>query len=81
MIEYIYRGFKISYEVSKIDQRFEAKGVATQLLKKPKIGKLLPEQALEESYFLAEDKLKRKLEQQIDKVLAVYFQHESSVLF
>lgn len=77
MIEYIYKGFKISYHVASADigkQMFKADGSLSYLLDTPKSFKPQKFHTEYNSYAGAEHEIKKILENYIDFELKNYYQ-------
>lgn len=81
MIEYIYKGFKLSYTISEIScslspdepRTFEAHGNAIYLLNAPKWFTQTHLHAEDETYVGAEHEIKRLLENYVDFELKSFY--------
>ena len=75
VIEYIYRGFKISYKIEPIthqDRGYKAAGHATYLLSKPKSFVTTALQTEKNTYASTEHEIRTSLEKQVDLELQYF---------
>lgn len=75
MIEYLYRGFKLSYVVAQQgdEDRFVADGYATYLLNEPKSFSPVQLQVILGTYEDAEHEVKVLLEQYVNTQLQAFY--------